>query len=225
MLEIVGVGFRAAVKGDVVDLTLGFSHPVQYKLPAGVKAEVDKEGKLSVKSADKSLLGKVAADIRGFRPPEPYKGKGVRYQGEADHSQGRQGSRQEVASQEHHDVRVQRTDPAAPQAQHPPSRQWHRGASHASRCFAAASISTPRSSTTPSLCRLSAVSSLTKEISKENGAEKTKREMAELVGASIAKACLAKRHHQGPSSTATATSTTGRVQALADGARKAGLDF
>jgi large subunit ribosomal protein L6 len=55
---------------------------VQYKLPAGVKAEVDKEGKLSVKSADKSLLGKVAADIRGFRPPEPYKGKGVRYQGE-----------------------------------------------------------------------------------------------------------------------------------------------
>ena len=83
VLEIVGVGFRAAVKGDVVDLTLGFSHPVQYKLPAGVKAEVDKEGKLSVKSADKSLLGKVAADIRGFRPPEPYKGKGVRYQGEA----------------------------------------------------------------------------------------------------------------------------------------------
>ncbi len=77
VLEIVGVGFRAAVKGDVVDLTLGFSHPVQYKLPAGVKAEVDKEGKLSVKSADKSLLGKVAADIRGFRPPEPYKGKGV----------------------------------------------------------------------------------------------------------------------------------------------------
>lgn len=82
VLEIVGVGYRAVVKGDVVDLTLGFSHPVQYKLPAGVKAEVDKEGKLSVKSADKSLLGKVAADIRGFRPPEPYKGKGVRYQGE-----------------------------------------------------------------------------------------------------------------------------------------------
>ncbi len=82
VLEIVGVGYRATVKGDVIDLTLGFSHPVQYKLPAGVKAEVDKEGKLSVKSPDKSLLGKVAADIRGFRPPEPYKGKGVRYQGE-----------------------------------------------------------------------------------------------------------------------------------------------
>jgi large subunit ribosomal protein L6 len=81
-LEIVGVGYRAAVKGDVVDLTLGFSHPVSYKLPAGVQAEVDKEGKLHVKSADKALLGQVASDLRNFRPPEPYKGKGVRYQNE-----------------------------------------------------------------------------------------------------------------------------------------------
>lgn len=78
-LDIVGVGYRAAVKGDVVDLTLGFSHPVTYKLPAGVKAEVDKDGKLTVKSANKALLGQVASDLRNFRPPEPYKGKGVRY--------------------------------------------------------------------------------------------------------------------------------------------------
>jgi len=78
-LEIVGVGYRAAVKGDVVDLTLGFSHPVSYKLPVGVKAEVDKDGKLHVKSASKNLLGQVASDLRNFRPPEPYKGKGVRY--------------------------------------------------------------------------------------------------------------------------------------------------
>lgn len=78
-LDIVGVGYRAAVKGDVVDLTLGFSHPVSYKLPAGVKAEVDKDGKLHVKSADKSVLGQVASDLRNFRPPEPYKGKGVKY--------------------------------------------------------------------------------------------------------------------------------------------------
>jgi large subunit ribosomal protein L6 len=78
-LDIVGVGYRAAVKGDVVDLTLGFSHPVSYKLPAGVKAEVDKDGKLHVKSASKNLLGQVASDLRNFRPPEPYKGKGVRY--------------------------------------------------------------------------------------------------------------------------------------------------
>lgn len=78
-LDIVGVGYRAAVKGDTVDLTLGFSHPVSYKLPAGVKAEVDKDGKLHVKSADKAVLGQVAADLRSFRPPEPYKGKGIRY--------------------------------------------------------------------------------------------------------------------------------------------------
>lgn len=81
-LEIVGVGYRAAVKGNNVDLTLGFSHPVSYPLPAGVKAEVDKEGKLHLSSADKALLGSVAADIRRYRPPEPYKGKGIRYQGE-----------------------------------------------------------------------------------------------------------------------------------------------
>ena len=73
---------KLAVTSHVVDLTIGFSHPVTYKLPAGVKAEVDKDGKLGLKSADRGLLGKVAADIRDFRPPEPYKGKGVRYSGE-----------------------------------------------------------------------------------------------------------------------------------------------
>ena len=79
VLAIVGVGYRAAVKGNSVDLTLGFSHPVSYTLPKGVTAEVDKEGKLTLSSADKALLGQVAADIRRWRPPEPYKGKGVRY--------------------------------------------------------------------------------------------------------------------------------------------------
>ena len=83
VLIIEGVGFRAAVKGNKVDLTLGFSHPISYPLPDGVKAEVDKEGKtLTLSSPDKSLLGSVAADIRAYRPPEPYKGKGVRYEGE-----------------------------------------------------------------------------------------------------------------------------------------------
>ena len=81
-LEIIGVGYRAAIKGRNVDLTLGFSHPVSYPLPDGVNAEVDKDGKLHLSSADKALLGSVAADIRGFRPPEPYKGKGIRYLGE-----------------------------------------------------------------------------------------------------------------------------------------------
>ena len=81
-LEIIGVGYRAAVKGKTVDLTLGFSHPVSYPLPDGVSAEVDKDGKLHLMSADKALLGSVAADIRRYRPPEPYKGKGVRIVGE-----------------------------------------------------------------------------------------------------------------------------------------------
>ena len=81
-LEIIGVGYRAAVKGKNIDLTLGFSHPVSYPLPEGVTAEVDKEGKLHLMSADKALLGSVAADIRRYRPPEPYKGKGIRYLGE-----------------------------------------------------------------------------------------------------------------------------------------------
>jgi large subunit ribosomal protein L6 len=82
-LEIVGVGYRAAVKGRSVDLTLGFSHPISYPLPDGVNAEVDKDGKLHLSSADKALLGSVASDIRRFRPPEPYKGKGIKYAGEA----------------------------------------------------------------------------------------------------------------------------------------------
>ncbi len=81
-IEIVGVGYRAAVKGDAVDLTLGFSHPVSYALPKGIKAEATKDGKLILTGADKALLGQVAADIRSYRPPEPYKGKGLRYSDE-----------------------------------------------------------------------------------------------------------------------------------------------
>lgn len=81
-LEINGVGYRAAVKGKNVDLTLGFSHPISYPLPEGVSAEVTKDGKLVLTAADKVVLGQVAADIRGFRPPEPYKGKGVKYDNE-----------------------------------------------------------------------------------------------------------------------------------------------
>ena len=81
-LEINGVGYRAAVKGKNVDLTLGFSHPISYPLPDGVKAEVTKDGRLVLSAANKAVLGQVAADIRGFRPPEPYKGKGVKYENE-----------------------------------------------------------------------------------------------------------------------------------------------
>ena len=90
-LEIIGVGFRAAVKGTTVDLTLGFSHGISVKLPASVKAEVTKEGKLVLTGPDAVELGQVAADIRSYREPEPYKGKGVKYTDE--HVQRKEGKR------------------------------------------------------------------------------------------------------------------------------------
>jgi large subunit ribosomal protein L6 len=81
-LEIEGVGFRAAVQGSTLNLSLGFSHPVQFSIPKDIKVIVTDNTKISIQGADKKLVGQVAADIRGFYPPEPYKGKGVRYAGE-----------------------------------------------------------------------------------------------------------------------------------------------
>ncbi len=78
-LTLVGVGYRAQVQGDAVNLTLGFSHPVVHKLPAGVKAETPSQTEIIIKGVDKQAVGQVAADIRAYRSPEPYKGKGVRY--------------------------------------------------------------------------------------------------------------------------------------------------
>jgi len=81
-LDLVGVGYRGAVKGSVLNLTLGFSHPVNYQLPEGVSAEMPSQTSIVLKAADKQKLGQAAAEIRAFRPPEPYKGKGVRYSDE-----------------------------------------------------------------------------------------------------------------------------------------------
>ena len=78
-LEINGVGYRVKVNGDSLELSLGFSHPVIYKLPEGVSAEAPTNTELVLTSADKQLLGDAASKIRSFRPPEPYKGKGVKY--------------------------------------------------------------------------------------------------------------------------------------------------
>ena len=78
-LQLVGVGYRAQAQGTKLNLTLGFSHPVEYQLPEGVSAETPSQTEIVLKATDKQLLGQVAAEIRGFRPPEPYKGKGVRY--------------------------------------------------------------------------------------------------------------------------------------------------
>lgn len=78
-LQLVGVGYRAASAGKVVNLSLGFSHPVAYPIPEGITVETPTQTEIIIKGADKKMVGQVAADIRGFRPPEPYKGKGVRY--------------------------------------------------------------------------------------------------------------------------------------------------
>jgi large subunit ribosomal protein L6 len=78
-LELVGVGYRAQAKGKVLNLTLGFSHPVEYQLPESVTVETPSQTEIVLKGADKQVVGQVAAEIRAFRPPEPYKGKGVRY--------------------------------------------------------------------------------------------------------------------------------------------------
>jgi large subunit ribosomal protein L6 len=81
-LELVGVGYRAQAKGNVLNLTLGFSHPVDYQLPEGVTADTPSQTEIVVKGCDKQKVGQVAAEIRAYRPPEPYKGKGVRYSDE-----------------------------------------------------------------------------------------------------------------------------------------------
>lgn len=81
-LNLVGVGYRAQAAGDTLNLTLGFSHPVAYKMPAGIKVETPTQTEIVLKGADKQRVGQVAAEIRAFREPEPYKGKGVRYSDE-----------------------------------------------------------------------------------------------------------------------------------------------
>ncbi|KII77669.1 50S ribosomal protein L6 [Vibrio renipiscarius] len=78
-LTLKGVGYRAAIKGNAVGLTLGFSHPVEHELPAGITAECPSQTEIIITGCDKQLVGQVAADIRSYRAPEPYKGKGVRY--------------------------------------------------------------------------------------------------------------------------------------------------
>ncbi len=78
-LSLVGVGYRAQAQGDALNLSLGFSHPVVHKMPAGVKAETPSQTEIVIKGIDRQQVGQVAAEVRAYRPPEPYKGKGVRY--------------------------------------------------------------------------------------------------------------------------------------------------
>jgi large subunit ribosomal protein L6 len=81
-LEIQGVGFKAQVQGDILNLSLGYSHPILFKIPQGVKVSVADNTKVKVEGIDKQVVGQVASDIRAYYPPEPYKGKGIRYAGE-----------------------------------------------------------------------------------------------------------------------------------------------
>lgn len=81
-LELVGVGYRAQVQGNKLNLTLGFSHPVEFNVPAGIAIETPSQTEILVKGVDKQQVGQIAANIRAYRPPEPYKGKGVKYANE-----------------------------------------------------------------------------------------------------------------------------------------------
>ncbi len=81
-LEIVGIGYRAQLQGRVITLSLGYSHPVVFPLPEGITAEIERQTQITLRGADKALLGQTAARLRELRKPDPYKGKGVRYQGE-----------------------------------------------------------------------------------------------------------------------------------------------
>ncbi|MEI7808088.1 MAG: 50S ribosomal protein L6 [Verrucomicrobiota bacterium] len=88
-LEIQGVGFKAAVAGKIVNLALGYSHPINYSIPDQIKVTVEENTKITIEGPDKMMVGKVASEIRAYYPPEPYKGKGVRYAGE--HVQRKEG--------------------------------------------------------------------------------------------------------------------------------------
>lgn len=81
-LTLVGVGYRAQAQGDKLNLTLGFSHPVVHQMPKGIKVETPSQTEIVIKGLDKQLVGQVAAEVRAYRPPEPYKGKGARYSDE-----------------------------------------------------------------------------------------------------------------------------------------------
>lgn len=97
ILEISGVGYRADVKSDTLHLSLGYSHPIEFKLPKGIEASVDKQNRITLSGIDKELLGLTAAKIRAFRRCEPYKGKGIRYSDEVVRRKvGKAGIKQQI---------------------------------------------------------------------------------------------------------------------------------
>ena len=129
-LELVGVGYRATMQGKDLNLTLGFSHPVLFKAPDGITLETPTQTEILVKGVDKQLVGESAAKIRAFRPPEPYKGKGVRYSRREDHAEGSQEGLTAVPAPLENDCGKENFPPASRQAHPHAHPRPRRGAPH-----------------------------------------------------------------------------------------------
>ena len=226
-LEITGVGYRAALNGSKLTLNLGYSHPIEIDPPEGISFELENPTRLAVVGIDKELVGQIAAKVRSTRKPEPYKGKGVSYAGEADPPQGRQGRqdrRQEV-------TRTRRTDTMTQVASRGAARRKRHDRI---RLTMAGTDGRPRLAVFRSLNHiyaqviddasgktLAAASTAEKEL---KGSKSTKTEEAAVVGRLVAERAKAAgiervvfdragfRYH-------------GRIKSLADAAREAGLDF
>ena len=222
-LQLVGTGYRAEVKGPVAQPLLGFSHPIAFQIPAGIKVEIPADSKgtlLVLTGADKEKMGQTAAKIRGFRPPEPYGGKGVRYQGEKVREKagkaGKGGKRKEdvmamqMRGRERRKLRIRRKISGSPER---PRLTVFRSSKH----IYAQVVDDRRAR--PSRTRRRSDARSARRLD-----DATKSDAAKKVGAAIAKLLLSKGidkvvfdrngylYH-------------GRVRALADAAREAGLKF
>uniref|UniRef100_A0A914YLI0 Large ribosomal subunit protein uL18c n=4 Tax=cellular organisms TaxID=131567 RepID=A0A914YLI0_9BILA len=196
-LQLVGVGYRAAVKGNVINLSLGFSHPVDHQLPAGITAECPTQTEIVLKCADKQVIGQVAADLRAYRRPEPYKGKGVRYADEVKSARIRRATRARRKLQELGATRL----------------VVHRTPRHIY-----AQVIAPNGSEV--LVAASTVEKAIAEQLKYTG----NKDAAAAVGKAVAERALEKGIKD-VSFDRSGFQYHGRVQALADAAREAGLQF
>ena len=203
-LQLVGVGYRAAVKGNVVNLALGFSHPIDHQLPAGITAECPSQTEIVLKGADKQVIGQVAADLRAYRRPEPYKGKGVRYADEVVRTKEAKKS-----------ARIRRATRARRKLQELGATRLvvHRTPRHIY-----AQVIAPNGSEV-----LVAASTLEKAIAEQLKYSGNK-DAAAAVGKALAERALEKGIAK-VSFDRSGFQYHGRVQALADAAREAGLQF
>ena len=210
-LTLIGVGYRAAAKGNVLSLALGYSHPIEYAIPEGVSVECPSQTEIVLKSADKALLGQVAANVRAYRAPEPYKGKGVRYADEV--------------------VRIKETKKKSGKKMDKKSSRLRRALK--ARCKMAelgairlVVFRTPRHIYAQVIDDgkvIVAASTLEKEV-KEQVKYTGNKDAAKVVGKIVAERALAK-DVKTVSFDRSGFQYHGRVAALAEGAREAGLQF